>query len=184
VRRLAPIAVAAALVAGCGEQRTRPPDVAHAVAPEPRVDVVLRGQGIRYRRPRNWDQLPPAGSLVGGVTSRTATVAVWRYPRTEPLPEDPAALERVETLLLDRVRQRNPTFTLRESEITRVAGAPAIVLTGSQAAAGFAYDLRSAHVFKAGAEVVVDAYAPSADFPSLDRRVFQPLLASLEVSQP
>ena len=53
-----------------------------------------------------------------------------------------------------------------------------------QAAGGFAYDLRSAHVFKAGAEVVVDAYAPSADFPRLDREVFRPLLASLEVSQP
>jgi hypothetical protein len=184
VRRLAPLALAAALLAGCGEERTRPPDVAHAVAPEPRVDVHLRGQGIRYLRPRNWDQLPPAGSLVGGVTSRTATVAVWRYPRTEPLPQDDAALERVETLLLDRVRQRNPTFTLRTSEITRLAGAPAIVLVGSQAASGFAYDVRSAHVYKAGAEVVVDSYAPSADFAQLDRKVFQPLLASLKVSQP
>jgi hypothetical protein len=184
VRRLAPLALAAALVVGCGEERTRPPDIAHAVPPEPRVGVHLRGQGIRYRRPRNWEQLPAAGSLVGGVTSRTATVAVWRYPRTEPLPQDDAALERVETLLLDRVRQRNPTFTLRESDITRVAGAPAIVLVGSQAAGGFAYDVRSAHVFKAGAEVVVDAYAPSADFAQLDRKVFRPLLASLEVSQP
>jgi hypothetical protein len=148
------------------------------------VDTTLRGQGISYRRPRNWDQLAPAGSLVGGLTSRTATVAVWRYPRTEPLPGDRAELERVQTLLLDRVRQRNPTFTLRTSEITELAGAPAIELTGSQSSAGFAYDVRSAHLFKAGAEVVVDAYAPSGDFARVDRQVFRPLLASLKLTAP
>jgi hypothetical protein len=184
VRRAAPVLLAAALLAGCGEQRTRAPDVTHAVAPKCCVDAVLRGQGISYKRPRNWDQLAAAGALVGGVTSRTATVAVWRYPRTEPLPQDRAALEQAQTLLLDRARQRNPTFTLRQSRITQLAGAPAIELTGSQTSAGFAYDVRSAHVFKAGAEVVVDAYAPSGDFRRVDRQVFRPLLASLKLTQP
>jgi hypothetical protein len=184
VRRLAPIAVAAVLVSGCGEERTRPPDLTHAQAPQCCVRTVLREQGISYRRPRNWAQLPAAGTFAGGLSSRAATVAVWRYPRTEPLPRDDAALEQVQTLLLDRVRQRNPTFTLRHSQITRIGGAPGIELLGSQTSSGFAYDVRSAHVFKAGAEIVVDAYAPSADFPRLDRLVFRPLLASLEVSRP
>jgi hypothetical protein len=184
VRRLAPIAAAAVLLAGCGERRTRPPDLTHAQAPQCCVHTVLRGQGISYRRPRNWAQLAAEGSLAGGVTSRAATVAVWRYPRTEPLPRDRAALEEVETLLLDRVRQRNPTFTLQKSEIVRIGGAPAIELVGSQTASGFGYDVRSAHVFRAGAEVVVDAYAPSGEFPRVDREVFRPLLASLEVTRP
>jgi hypothetical protein len=172
------------LLAGCGEQRTRPPDLTHAVKPLCCVDAHLRTEGISYRRPRNWAELPPEGPLVGGVTSRTATVAVWRYLRTEPLPRDRAALERVQTLLLDRVRQRNPTFTLRHAEVTRLGGAPGIELVGTQTAAGYAYDVRSAHLFKDGAEIVVDAYAPTADFPRLDREVFRPLLASLKLTQP
>ena len=62
--------------------------------------------------------------------------------------------------------------------------ARAIELTGTQTVAGFTYDVRSAHLFREGAEVVVDAYAPPADFPRVDRTVFEPALRSLKLSSP
>ncbi|MEA2126192.1 MAG: hypothetical protein QOI80_2974 [Solirubrobacteraceae bacterium] len=184
MRRLAPIALLALIAAGCGDQRTRPPDVEHPDAPTRFEAVTLDGTGVRLTRPVNWIALAPHPPLEGGARSKTATVAVWRYPRTEPLPRTDAALEEAKTRLLDRVRQRNPTFVLRTSQVTRIAGARAIQLTGRETVAGFDYDVRSAHLFKAGAEIVVDAYAPPEDFPRVDATVFQPVLERLEVTAP
>lgn len=175
------IVLAVLVLSGCGTRRTRPPDVQHAAAP--RGTVTRTAGGLRYTGPSNWQPLAPDGSLIGGAVSNTATVAIWRYPRTEPLPADTRALEQAKTLLLDSVRRRNPGFTLRRAEATRVDGARAIALTGSQSVAGFAYSVRSTHVFSGDAEIVVDAYAPTPDFARVDRQVFRPLVASLRVKR-
>ncbi len=167
------------VVAGCGEERKTPVDVAHADPPRGFRESTV--EGISFTRPANWKDLDPAPPLAGGVRSKTATVAVWRYPRTEPLPADDAALEQAKTALVDRVRQRNPTFAVRTSEVKDLGDGRGIELTGSQTVAGFPVDVRSAHVFESGAEVVVDAYAPPRDFPRVDRTVFVPLIASLKV---
>lgn len=178
MRRLLPVLIVL-LLAGCGEQRKAAGEVAHADAPRGFRSTAV--EGITFDRPANWQDLAPAPPLIGGVRSNTATVAIWRYPRTEPLPADAAALESAKTALLDRVRRRNPTFAVRTSEVKDLGGARGIELTGRQTVAGFTVDVRSAHVFKRGAEVVVDAYAPVADFPRVDRTVFVPLIASLRV---
>ncbi len=177
--RRATVLVCLFALAGCGEQRKTPGDVAHADAPRGFRDSTV--DGVTYSRPSNWTDLPPAPPLSGGVRSKTATVAIWRYPRTEPLPADTAALEQARAALLDRIRQRNPTFAVRTSEVKDLGGGRGIELTGRQTVAGFTVDVRSAHVFKRGAEVVVDAYAPPGDFPRVDRTVFTPLIASLKV---
>ncbi len=184
MRRLVTIAFAALVLAGCANERTPPPNVSRAVAPDGFAGVTRPGFGITYERPRNWKPVLTSASLVGGATSNTATVAIWRYPRSESLPRGRQAFEEVQTLLLDRVRQRNPTFTLRESRFTRTAGARGLELVGSQTVAGFGYDVRSTHLFFNGIEYVVDAYAPSGDFARVDRQVFRPLLASLELTRP
>lgn len=184
MRRLAAIGLLAALLAGCGETRTRPLDVEHADAPIGSRPVSLPGAGVTFTAPQNWRDVAAAPPLAGGIRSKTATVAVWRYPRTEPLPRRAAALRAARTRLVERVRQRNPTFAVASSQVRRRGGAPAVELTGRQTIGALPYEVRSSHLFKAGAEVVVDAYAPPGDFARVDRTVFKPLLASLKVAKP
>jgi hypothetical protein len=180
----APLAVAAALAAGCGAERTPVPAVSAPEAPRGERVVDLPQDGLRFRVPGNWSDVPRADPLVAGVRSRSATLAVWRYPRSEPLPDSSADLRRVRDLLVERVRARDPSFELDEARLTRRGGARAIELTGTQAIAGRRVQVRSAHVFGEGAEVVLDGYAPPADFAEVDEAVFAPLLASLELRPP
>jgi hypothetical protein len=184
--RPAPILAAAValLAAGCGEQRTPTPDVQHADPPKGFKTLKPKGTGIRFSHPTNWTPLPARLPFIGGARSKTATLAVWRYPRTEPPPRGRIALEDAMTRLIDSARVRNPTFAVRSSEVTRIGGARGIELTGTQFVAGFEYRVRSAHLFKAGAEIVVDAYAPPDDFPRVDETVFRPVLRELRVTRP
>ena len=178
------ILAAALLLAGCGTEIAKPPQ---AVVPEdPTVmhEIRLKPAGVVFDAPLNWKPIATQGARAGGVQSRTATVAIWRYPRGEPLPADRTALKEVEGLLIDRVKRRDPGFQLRSSELTRRGGARAIELVGRQTIAGLPYDVRSSHVFKDGAEVVVDAYARPQDFARVDASVFVPLLRSLKLKEP
>ncbi len=184
-RHAALAGVSALLLAGCGNERTPVPDVATPLDPVNRREVVLEAAGISFQAPGNWyDTDPPRGALVGGVESGPAVVAVWRYPRAEPLPKTRAQLARVRDLLVERVRERDPSFELASARLTRRAGARAIELTGEQTIEGRRVRIRSAHVFSRGAEIVIDAYAPPADFDRLDASVFRPALATLRLRAP
>jgi hypothetical protein len=174
---------AALAIAGCGNERAVPPDTATPQDPIGTKLTILDAAGVRFTSPANWPDLGRQGRRAGGVQSRSATVAVWRYPRTEPLPEDPAALRRVRDLLVDRVEQRDPTFALRSARLVRRGGADGIELLGRQTIAGRRVGVRSSHLFTRGGEVVVDAYAPPASFDRLDASVFRPLLRSLRRSK-
>jgi hypothetical protein len=170
---------AALALGGCGNSRARPPDTATPELPRGTKQTDVDAAGVRFSSPANWPDLPPLGRRVGGVQSRTATVAVWRYPRSEPLPADRAALREVLGLLVDRVKRRDPTFELRAARLVRRGEAPGIEVLGRQTIAGRRFGVRSSHLFSRGAEVVIDAYAPAAQFGRLDRAVFRPLLRSV-----
>ncbi len=170
---------AAALLTGCGNERTPVPDLSEPVRPVGTKPVTL--SGIRFTAPANWRVLEAGGDMVGGLQSGTATLAIWRYARTEPLPEDEDELLAAKARLESQVRQRDPAFTFRSVEVTRRGGADAIEVTGEQTIAGTRYGVRSAHVFHDGAEVVVDAYAPPGTFEASDAAVFQPVLESLRL---
>ena len=184
-RPLLVLAVLLACVgAGCGNDRTKPPETQ---APDPpagaREDRYPKA-GITFTAPGNWPQLQEQGLRIGGIQSKRATLAIWRYPRTEPLPNTDAELREVERLLIERVKQRDPTFTLQESKRLERGGARAIELIGRQTAAGLPYGVRSSHVFFAGHEIVFDAYAPPEFFSRVDASVFVPLLESLKLKRP
>jgi hypothetical protein len=183
VRVVLGIALVAVALGGCGNARTAPPDVTTPEAPKGTRVVALKPSGVRFTAPVNWRDLPALGRRAGGIQSRTATVAIWAYRRTEPLPADRAALEEVQGLLLERVRRRDPSFRLDRSTVGRRAGAHAIELVGRQTIAGLPFGVRSAHLFSNGTEYVVDAYAPPQRFEALDATVFQPLLRSLELTR-
>jgi hypothetical protein len=173
--------LAALAVGGCGNARATVPDTTTPELPQGTKVTRIERAGVRFTAPANWPGLTPAGRLAGGIQSRTATVAVWRYPRSEPLPADDAALREVRGLLEARVRHRDPTFRLRSSRLVHRGGARGIELVGTQTIAGRPVGVRSSHVFSRGAELVIDAYAPPAQFARLDAAVFRPLLRSLKL---
>jgi hypothetical protein len=177
-RPLLAIALAAAFT-GCGNDITRPPET--RVPDPPRGTREVKLDGIRFTAPFNWPDLQPEGQRIGGIQNKLATVAIWRYPRSETLPKTRAALKEVRDLLIERVKQRDTTFDLRSSELTRRGGARAIELVGRQTMAGLPYEVRSSHIFHDGAEIVVDAFSPPQYFERLDETVFVPLLDSLEL---
>ena len=174
----------ACIVAGCGNDRTKPPETQ---VPDPpageRVDRYPKA-GITFTAPANWPQLQEQGLRIGGIQSKRATVAIWRYPRTEPLPKSEVELKEVERLLIERVKRRDPTFKLTRSTRRRRGGARAIELVGTQTAAGLPYGVRSSHVFFADHEIVFDAYVPPQFFARVDETVFVPLLESLKLKRP
>jgi hypothetical protein len=179
VRRAAVVLALAAALAGCGNSRTPVPDVSTPDPPQGARDVRLKG--IRFKAPVNWADLPAQGARAGGIQSRTATLAVWRYPRSEPLPATPQALEEVRGLLIERIKQRDTSFRVRDDRRLRLAGARALEVTGEATIAGLPFRVRSTHLFKHGTEYVVDAYAPPQDFDRVDSTVFKPVLQTLRL---
>jgi len=121
---------------------------------------------------------------VATVTSGRATVAVWRFPRTEPLPRTAGDLRRARRGLLGAARARDPSFHSREARRRRVGRHRAIEVTGSGTIEGQPRALRSLHIYAYGGEVVVDALAPPGDFARVDREVFRPLMRSLRLMRP
>ena len=110
--RSAVLALGVALAA-CGNEPAPVPDVRTPENPRGERNLNLKAAGVQLDAPRNWDGIAPDGPLAGGVESRRATLAVWRYPRVEPLPATRGQLRRVRELLLERVRVRDPTFEPR-----------------------------------------------------------------------
>ena len=182
--RLTTPLLAAAALAGCGNERTPPVDADTPAAPRGERVVRLDEAGVRFRAPGNWPDMPVEEPRVGGVRSGRATVAVWRYARDEQLPRTRADLEQVRDLLLERVRARDPEYDSESARIVRRGGAPGIELVGTQTLAGTEAGTRSTHLFARGSEYVVDAYAPAEDFERLDEEVFLPLLRSLRIGRP
>lgn len=137
--------------------------------------------GISLRVPDNWRAQAGASPLVATIASGTATVAIWRYPRSEPLPRTPAALATARTALVRAAHRRDRTLKLTTARVTRFRGAPAIVLAGTETVGGRRRTVRSSHVFGQRSEVVVEALAPPPAFAALQRSVFAPLLRSVRI---
>jgi hypothetical protein len=183
MRRPAIIAVAAALaLCGCGNDRTKPPDVKTAGQPLGSNDARFPTQGIRFLAPAGWSLDSGVAPLVATTQTGRATVAIWRYPRSEPLPRTKAQLTAARDALVAAATARDPTFKAVRTIIRRLRGVPAIVLLGTETIEGQPRTVRSTHVYAHGAETVVDAYAPAEDFERLDASVFRPLVGSLRVS--
>jgi len=185
MRRVSIVAGAAAvLVSGCGNQQSQPPDVSIPVAPVGTTPAAFDAQGVRFATPGDWHVRQGDAPLVATVQSGTASIAVWRYPRTEALPRTSAQLAQARDLLLQAARARDQTFKEAGTAITRLDGHPAIQVRGTETISGQARTVRSTHVYAFGAEVVVDAFAPPDVFGRVDSAVFRPLLRSLRLRSP
>lgn len=178
--------LALAALSGCGNQRTQPPDVAKPSLPaRERVTVRYPDVGITYRAPANWRVgAGDAAPLVSTLVSGSATVAIWRYDRAEPLPAAKKDLRQARKDLIETVKRRDPKAKITTSKLTTFRGDDAILLLGTESIAGRRRQVRSLHIFKDKSEVVVDAYSQPTAFRVLDRAVFRPLIASLRITEP
>ena len=66
-------------------------------------------------------------------------------------------------------------------DVNRTRG---IEVLATESVNGQARRVRSTHLFDRGAEIVIDAYAPPADFARVDATVFEPLLRSFQLRAP
>jgi hypothetical protein len=182
--RAPPLVALAVASAGCGNDRTAAPDTARPLSPQGSATISFPQAGVRFATPGRWDRTPGQAPLVTTMTSGRATVAVWRFPRTEPLPRTAGDMRRARRGLLGAAMARDPSFRSREARATRVGGHRALEVRGSGTVEGQPRRLRSLHVFAFGGEVVLDALAPPGDFSRVDREVFRPLLRSLRLTRP
>jgi hypothetical protein len=173
------VAIAVALLAGCGYGRTQSPGPLGPPGVFTRLQ--LSNVGVSVRAPSNWTRLLGPGPLFDQFVAGRANVSLWRYRRSAPPPTSLVAVARLRAALLGAVRARDPHFVLIRSKLARVFGAYAVVLDGIETIFHSRRRVRSFHVYVRGGEIVLDEYAPIASFHAIDRAVFSPLYHSLKL---
>ncbi|HVF78595.1 MAG TPA: hypothetical protein VNA28_09880 [Solirubrobacteraceae bacterium] len=177
----------AAVPASCGNDRTPVPDLSLVPAPKAFRDAPFDEQGVRFRAPTNWRVVPGTAPQVATVAIGTAQVAIWRYPRTEPLPETRAQLNAARDALVAQIESRDPTFKLTSTRLVMKPGIRAVEVVGVGANLtdqSVQRSMRSLHAYGRGAEVVMDAFAPPKDFARIDDQTFGPMSRSLKLRAP
>jgi hypothetical protein len=171
-------AAVAALAAGCGGDSSSNTTTTSAQSGKYPV------HGISFDAPTGWNVDAGEGRLVATAQAGQATVAVWRYPRSQKLPKSKDELKAARDALLKASRKRDVTFEEIKTAPTTIAGKPAVQIRAREHIAGQPRTVRSTHIYANGAEIVVDAYADADSFRKIDADVFRPLLRSLRVSRP
>jgi hypothetical protein len=177
-------AALAVLLAGCGNDRTPVPDLSLVPAPKAFREAFFDEQGVRFRAPTNWRVVPGESPQVATVAVGTAQVAIWRYPRTEPLPETRAQLGAARDALVAQIRSRDPTFKLRSTRLVMKRGLRGVEVVGvgtNLTNQNARRSMRSLHAYGLGAEVVMDASAPPKEFHRIDDQTFGPMARSLKL---
>ena len=178
------LVVLAALLAGCGNDRTPVPDLSLVPAPKAFRETFFQAQGVRFRAPTNWRVVPGDRPQIATVAIGTAQVAIWRYPRTEPLPETRAQLGAARDALVAQIRSRDPTFKVRSTRLVMKPGIRAVQVVGvgtNLTNPRARRSMRSLHAYGGGAEVVMDAFAPPKEFRRIDEQTFGPMARSLKL---
>lgn len=178
------VLAAALLAAGCGSEPQQAPDVGTPGPPGALIELTFGSQGVRLQVPSAWKLEPNTsgdGPLLATLTSGRATIAIWRYPRTEPLPRTTQDLEATKDSLIAAVKTRDPGYAVTSSRILRGQTRRGVELIGTGKNSGFERRGRSLHLFGGGAEVVLDQYATPEQFPAVDGDVFRAVAQSLRV---
>jgi len=169
------------LLAACGEEPDDPRALFAVKEPRGSTAADFPHAGLSLEHPRNWRLRRPDAPGVFELVSGEAVVAGWAYPREEPLPETDDELEAAKDRLVEAIEGRDPEYRVRSVVVRDVAGVPAIDVRGDQVLAKRELRTRSIHAFAGEVEYVIEALAPPADFPLVERQVLSPLLDSLEL---
>ena len=180
-------AALAALLAGCGNDRTPVPDVGVIPAPKEFRTAFYDKEGVRFRAPTNWRIVPGQEPHVATVAIGKAQVGIWRYPRAEPLPETRAQLDAARRAVVAQIKNRDPSFRLKSTRLVLKPGLRAVVVLGAGTNLTnprVRRSVRSLHAYGHGVEVVMDALAPPKQFSRVDRQTFGPMTRSLKLRKP
>lgn len=162
----------------CGTSRSAAPSLLRPAPPGGFRTLSYPGLGIRLAAPRAWSVLRERAPLLGVITSATAVIALWRYPRNG-IPPTGAALAATRRALIAAARARQPGLKVLASRLRAVGRYPAVELDVIERIGGLLRRVRSTHVFAPGEEIVLDQYAPVALFHAVDHAVFSPVRRSL-----
>jgi hypothetical protein len=179
LRALTAVAVSAVALSACGSDSADTPATTGAAD-----SGAFPEQGVSFTPPADWSVHSGRGNLVATAQAGQATVAVWRYPRSQTLPKTRLQLQAARDALVSASKQRDVTFEQIKTAATEIAGEPAVQIRAKQHIAGHPRTVRSTHIYAHGAEYVIDAYADADSFRAVDAKVFRPLLRSLHVSSP
>jgi hypothetical protein len=174
------VSVAALSWAGCGNERNRPLGLAQLGPPVSLVNFTVPSGDVSFGRPSTWTVTAGTSPEVAQISSGGAVATIFAYPRSD-LPLDRTGAETSRQKLLRSLRQRAPSFQVRDSRVIEVNGAPAVEIFGEGRIAGHRVKTRSVHVYKGAAEYVVDAYARPRYFRRADPEAFGPLLATIRL---
>jgi hypothetical protein len=179
-RRAAGLAAAAVVVllAGCGSLTPAPQLLTPSGAGGLQVNRYPVA-GFKLGMPRNWTPVSVRPPLVALVTSGSAVISLWRYPRSGAPPGTPAQLHGALGRLIAAARSRDHTLRVVGSSTATVAGLPAAQLETVQQIGRAIRQVQSTHVYGRGEELVLEEIAPVGLFSSLDRSVFAPVRRSL-----
>ena len=181
-----PVCIAAGVLAlaGCGNTPRKPPTVTTPKAAFGWVDQDVPTQGVKFQRPSAWRYAPGTAPLLGTMSSGLTTIAVWRYPRDEKLPTTPQELDKARDALVAAAKARDPSFKVIKAKGTRAAHNPAVVIVADETVAGQPRRVRSTHMYAAGSEVVVDAFAPADQYEKVEKPIIIPLVRTFKITQP
>ncbi len=180
-------AAAAVLLTGCGNDRAPVPELGLIPTPKAFRDAPFLAHGVQLRAPVNWRVVNGEGTHLATVAVGDAQVAIWRYPRTEPLPETRAQLAAARQALVAQIERRDPTFKLTSTRLVLKPGFRGVEVVGvgtNLTNAKIQRSMRSLHAYGHGGEVVMDAFAPPRQFARVDEQAFGPMARSLRLSAP
>lgn len=181
------VAGAAVLLAGCGNDRAPVPDLGLIPAPAGFRDAAFKAQGVRFRAPTNWRMIDGQEPQLATVAIGDAQIGIWRYERTEPLPETRDQLDAARQALVAQIESRDPTFKLTSTRLVLKPGFRGVEVVGvgtNLTNGSVQRSMRSLHAYGHGAEVVMDAFAPPREFARVDEQTFAPMARSLRLVAP
>lgn len=171
-------------IAGCGNEPRKPPTVTAPKAAFGWTKQEIPTQGVTFERPTAWRYSGGTPPLLGTMSSGLTTIAVWRYPRAEKLPETLDELNAARDALVAAARARDPTFKVIKAKGTRAAHRPAVVIIADETVAGQPRRVRSTHIYAAGSEVVVDAFAPADQYEQVETPIIIKLVRTFQITAP
>jgi hypothetical protein len=169
----------ALLLSGCGDGRVSAPQLSATAKPTGVLTIRYPSDGVTLQVPSNWTVTPEKSPMVAVYSSGSAIISLWRFPsRSGPITATPR-LQKALAALVKATRARDPGLALERTGLSRVSGAGAVIIDAVEQVAGRLRRVRSEHVYVNRAELVLDAYAPPAQFPTVDHEVFSPVRESL-----
>ena len=173
--------VLAAVMPGCGDQRTQPPELLLVGGNAKTIAWKNEGGGLALRYPASWTLTSGKPPSLVTITTGGAIATIYAYPRDD-LGTDQASVEAQRKRIVDSLQLRAPGFKRFATPITTVDGSPAVEVLGRGLINDRVVRARSVHVFKPNVEWVVDAYAVPSEFRRANRVGFGPILRSLKLA--